>query len=264
MTWSDILEQVTTFRTRVFERKRAEPFFRGHAKHSWALQPSLFRYSRSMSDPRQVIVDEGRIYWRVVRLGSHLLPKIKSSWDTLFVMQHHGMPTRLLDWTESFGTALWFALNECSGSDPCVWMLDQYQLNELESGHDALYLPDYDFTPEKGYASGYEPYVVDIGSRTFADFPHRIVSIAGVSSIPRLHSQRGVFTLHRDPAFAADSDPALRSCFQKVTIPEVLVPQAREYLAVAGINSFTIFPDLFGLNLYVCRAVLGKDSGDLL
>jgi hypothetical protein len=180
-------------------------------------------------------------------------------------MQHHGMPTRLLDWTESFGTALWFALSESTGIDPCVWMLDQYRLNELESGHDALYLPDYDFTPVIGrYASGYEPYVVNTESRSFVDFPHRIASIAGVSSIPRVRSQRGVFTLHRDPAFAAESDPALASCFQKITIPMALIPDALAYLAVAGINSFTIFPDLFGLNLYLRRAVLGADSGELL
>lgn len=214
MTWTDILKQVAVFRARLFERKRAEPFYRGHADHTWQLQPGLFRSSWNPANPKQVIVDEGRIYWRVVRLGSHLLPAAPSPWQTLFVMQHHGMPTRLLDWTESFTTALWFALNEPGENDPCIWMLDPFQLNNLESGNSALLLPDYDFTPEGGYLLGYEPYVVDIDKRTFAQFPHRIAAIAGVSSIPRLHSQRGVFTLHRDPEFAAESDATLGICYE--------------------------------------------------
>lgn len=264
MTWTDILNQVAAFRNQVFGRKRAEPFFRGHANHSWPLQPGLFRHSWNPADPQRVIVDEGRIYWRVVRLGSHLLPTVPSSWQTLFVMQHHGMPTRLLDWTESFATALWFALNEPSDDGPCVWMLDPYKLNDLESGNDALYFPEYDFTPEDGYVSGYEPYVVNIDKRTFSEFPHRIATIAGVSLIPRVHSQRGVFTLHRDPEFAAESDAILGSCYEKVLIPKDLIAEAREYLAIANINSFTVFPDLYGLNLYLRRAVLGRDIDQLL
>src|SRR5262249_42484658 len=36
----------------------------------------------------------------------------QSSWQTLAEMQHYGVPTRLLDWTESFTFALAFALQD--------------------------------------------------------------------------------------------------------------------------------------------------------
>ncbi|MBK8003724.1 MAG: hypothetical protein IPK12_07175 [Gemmatimonadetes bacterium] len=145
-----------------------------------------------------------------------------------------------------------------------MWMLDQFKLNALEAKDDALFLPDYDFVPANGHLPGYESYVVDIDKRTFAAFPHRIAAIAGISAIPRVHSQRGVFTIHRDPSFLAETDPVLSECFCKVVIPRDLVTQAQRFLTVANVHSFSVFPDLSGLGRYLRRCVLGKAGDGLL
>jgi len=122
-SWPELLEavsaEVEAFRRR-WTSPAAVPFFRGHGETEFTLAPGLLR---SCGMNWYTDFDEQNLYYEFKSRAASLLPHPVDSWDVLFRMQHHGVPTRLLDWSESFAAALFFALEGGSGAFD-VWFLD--------------------------------------------------------------------------------------------------------------------------------------------
>jgi len=212
------------------------PWFRGHCRSEWTLLPTLARVPMD-GNARYAFGDrstrEANIYYEFVTRAGEMLPGSNDSWATLFIMQHHGLPTRLLDWTDTLGVAIYFAVRGAT-SDAAIWLLDPYELNKKGLGKAAL------IHPHKLDAS-YEDYFIENRAKP----PTPAVAISPLRHDPRVSSQRSGFTLHK--TLDAPLEELHEQAVRKITIPAAALTGARRFLNVARISEFSLFRDLDSL-----------------
>ena len=177
-------------------------------------------------------------------------------WEQMFFMQHYGIPTRLLDWTESPYIALYFALSSCERSasgipktDAAFWMLDPGTWNQ-GALKDISYAGGI-LDPNDEQVKSYSPKA-DLSARK--DLP---VMIYGTHNSSRIVAQRGMFSV-----FGKCLDPMEKSYktghFQDGVLEQVVIPKEHRdsinsSLLRKGVSDSTIYPDLQGLSLELKR-----------
>ena len=238
----------------VLQKKVSGPlWFRGASRQSHALVPSLYRHP-SENSPTRLIELERNI---LTRFRQRSIPyhtrDLVDDWDAMFFMQHYGVPTRLLDWTENPLTALHFALmtakreRQRDGTirfpgPACVWILDPSAWNTA-----ALARLSYQGGPLVPGDQGLKGYLAQTGA-SLSPLP---VAMFGAHNSPRIVAQQGVFTI-----FGEDRRPMDELVKRDVIPPEALtiasfsaskIPAVRGALLRHGITESTIYPDLEGL-----------------
>lgn len=218
--------------------------FRGQPNADYSLAPSLQRHVAHLSRADAIQVEailladfQSQAH---LLLRSSLLPDYRDvvSWWTL--MQHHGSPTRLLDWTKSPYVAAYFAVESQPDKDGAVWL---FHNNLLTVRMRELGAPSME--------------------EVFKDLPRFFLAECELTScylfqrkqkIDRMVTQQGGFTIapdvladHAELVERALSAFDKEEWFRKIVIPAELKPEFLLQLHRLNVNGIALFPGIDGL-----------------
>lgn len=211
-----------------------EVWYRGHQNATWLLEPSAFR-DRKRSKEQAMLA---RFRQEAAAAG---VQYALDEWGWITFAQHHSLPTRLLDWSQSPLVALYFACEKRENDDGNdvegeFFVLHPHALNrEAGENHDGyprlLSETDNKLTE---YLPGKD------GER--ASKPRAVVA---PMLFERIRMQSGTFTVSQSPEDDEEPEPLRRAAaVQSFVVPGQAKQTIREELEALGFNEASIYRDL--------------------
>ncbi len=245
-TWADLMEMLynDSFNPHLL-RFRSSYVYRGLEDNNYELSTTLNRLGESHLEKHLL---------RNFRKYSQIDDESKSIWNWLALAQHHGLPTRLLDWTYSPLVALHFATANFLNfdKDGAIWAV-----NYVDS---MRYLPDQlALIIEEEGSHIFTPEMLDCAVSSLTVLPELkrddfAIFFEPPSIDQRIVNQYAVFSMMSDPEILISNwleKTDIR--FFIIIIPAKLKWEIRDKLDQANINERVLFPGLDGLATWLKR-----------
>lgn len=235
--WATFIHELSRFHNSLW-------IFRGEGDYTRELLPRVGRKGTNLpNDKLDADTVEERIFKQFkLRAVAHLRRIPENDWEWLAIAQHHGLPTRLLDWTRNPLAAAFFALSNC---------VDNAEIPD-DPDHDA------DITQDSESARGLQtfdrdscavvyalpsPYELDTTkfSTPFSGY-EKVSLLNPPHSVQRIISQDGVFT-----AFPIPSVPLNKNKMRRILVQKADKPIFLKRLFRLGIHHASLFADLDGI-----------------
>jgi hypothetical protein len=208
--------------------------FRGHSNADWALRPGIHRGYTAQQE--RYLTNEFR-----VRARSRYAPcpsnNDYSGW--LALMQHYGLPTRLLDWSYSPLIATFFAVHPdysrtlcTAGRAACIWAMAAGRLNDAQGFEPFIFPLD---------AASYEPLVVPAFKNR--EEPGTVGVAMALEHDARIQLQQSAFTIH-SASIPIETLKGSERWLRKFTIEGDAITELFGEISRLGMRQSNLFPDL--------------------
>lgn len=247
--WSDVLKLDVAY---------PMDYFRGQSNADWPLTSSLLRATHKHHDDDLDIVNTE--YWmlREFKRGASLhlkdIPDNSDYIGWLSLMQHHGAPTRLIDFTRSFYVACYFALLDANG-DCAVWAIDPFLLfhvMEKVFGIEMKGLRDeWDNASSQSANSYLSQKLCSADAACDLTPTQGVLAVEPFQRHVRLATQQGLFLMPLDVQLdlLENLNPYMSKSnvgIKKIILKHTVRDEAMAHLKMMNITSASLFPGIDG------------------
>ena len=255
-SWADLQEKLfsNTFDSKI-NRYRSPFIYRGMNDSQKTLKTSLARLGGDYAKLERHLLRNFKKYAHTNVLSG------QNNWNWLALAQHHGLPSRLLDWTYSPYVALHFATNDLHSyqKDGVIWVLNYVKLNETLP----IKLRKVINTEQ---SNTFTAEMLDSVCRTLDDLDSLdeedfLLFLEPPSLDDRIVNQFALFSLLSNSTrllddWLEDHD----QYYDRIIIPKEHKWEIRDKLDQANISERVLFPGLDGLSMWLKRQYSSKQS----